>query len=102
MFRNLWNDDAGIVAIEYLFVATIVGIGVTVGLENARVGINVELSELAEALMGLNQGYFVGGQQGDNGCTDESNVVDLGTPDSLYTSNTAGPISVTQNVDVTP
>ena len=102
MLKNLWNDDAGIVAIEYLFVATIVGIGVTVGLENARVGINVELSELSEALMGLNQGYFVGSQTGDNGVTDASDVVDLGTPDATYTSPSAGALTSSQIVDVTP
>jgi Flp pilus assembly pilin Flp len=102
MLKNLWNDDAGIVAIEYLFVATIVGIGVTVGLENARVGINVELSELSEALMGLNQGYFVGGQAGDNGCTDQSDVVDPNTPNSTYTNVTVGSLASLQTVNVTP
>jgi Flp pilus assembly pilin Flp len=102
MFRNLWKDDAGIVAIEYLFVATIIGIGVTVGLENARVGINVELSELSEALMGLNQGYFVGSQSGDNGVTDASDVQDAGTPEATYLSPSAGSLTSLQIVDVTP
>jgi Flp pilus assembly pilin Flp len=102
MFRKLWNDDAGIVALEYMFVATIIGIGVTVGLENLRVGINIELSETAEAISGLNQGYFVGDQTGENGCTDASNVVDVASEDIAYNAGTAGSLTLNTTVDVTP
>jgi Flp pilus assembly pilin Flp len=84
MFRKLWKDDAGIVATEYMFVATIVGIGVTVGLSNLAAAINVELSETGEALMGMNQGYVVGAAIGSNGNTDDTIVKDLDTPDLTY------------------
>jgi hypothetical protein len=102
MFRKLWSDDAGIVALEYMFVATIVGIGVTVGLENLRVGINVELSETAEAICGLNQGYFVGEQTGEGGCTDETNAIDPAGEDIAYNVDTAGALTLNTVISVTP
>jgi Flp pilus assembly pilin Flp len=61
MFSKLWKDEAGIVAFEYLALATIVGLGITVGLVAVRNALNVELHELANAIMALNQQYsFLG------------------------------------------
>lgn len=102
MFRKLWKDDAGIVATEYMFVATIIGIGVTVGLSNLSAAINVELSETGEALMGMNQGYVVGAQIGSNGNTADTLVFDLETPDLTYFN--LGPLvtGTTQIVDNQP
>lgn len=61
MFSKLWKDEAGIVAMEYLFVATIVGLALAVGLANLAAGLNAELSELANAILALSQTYSVNG-----------------------------------------
>lgn len=59
MFTKLWKDEAGIVALEYLLVATIVGLGLVVGLATLAKGINNELVELANAIQGLSQAYSI-------------------------------------------
>src|SRR5262245_14771315 len=64
MFRKLWKDESGIVAIEYLFLATIVGLGLVVGFGNLEAALNAEYSELANAILALNQGYHVLSQSG--------------------------------------
>lgn len=57
MLKNLWNDDAGIVALEYLLVATIIGLGLVVGLQAVGKSLNSELVELADAINALDQTY---------------------------------------------
>ena len=57
LLRKLWNDDTGIVALEYLLVASVVGLGLVVGLAAVEDGLNGELTELADATMALSQGY---------------------------------------------
>ena len=64
MFKKLWQDESGIVAIEYLFLATIVGLGLVVGLGNLENALNIELSELGNAILALNQGYSILSQSG--------------------------------------
>ena len=68
MMLKLWQDDAGIVALEYLLVATIVGLGLVVGLSNLEIALDNELTELANAITALDQSYsfvsvFGGGTQ---------------------------------------
>jgi len=62
MFAKLWNDESGVVAIEYLFLATIVGLGLVVGYAAVEAAINVELTELANAILALSQGYSINTQ----------------------------------------
>jgi len=57
MLQKLWQDDAGIVALEYLLVATIVGLGLVVGLSNLEIALDNELTELANAITALDQSY---------------------------------------------
>jgi Flp pilus assembly pilin Flp len=63
LMLKLWNDDAGIVALEYLLVATIVGLGLVVGLAALEKALNAELTELGNAIGALSQGYSVAGEQ---------------------------------------
>jgi Flp pilus assembly pilin Flp len=67
LFLNMWKDDAGIVAFEYLLVATIVGLGLVVGLSAVSVALNAELTELAQAILALDQSYWVASQSTCNG-----------------------------------
>ena len=62
LMSRLWNDDRGaLIAIEWVFVATILVLGVTVGLATVRNAVNSELTEVANAFTSLNQSYsFVG------------------------------------------
>jgi Flp pilus assembly pilin Flp len=62
LFLKMWKDDAGIVAFEYLLVATIVGLGLVVGLSAVSVALNAELTELAQAILALDQTYSVASQ----------------------------------------
>jgi Flp pilus assembly pilin Flp len=63
-FRQPWQDDAGIVALEYLLVATIVGLGLAIGLSAIFTAMSSELSEQSNATMALNQDFGVIGTQG--------------------------------------
>src|SRR5947209_15638647 len=57
VLRKLWQDDAGIVALEYLLVATIVGLGLVVGLAALYEALTAELTELSNAILALDQSY---------------------------------------------
>lgn len=67
--QQLWNDDDGaLIAIEFLFVATILVIGIIVGLVGVRNAVVAELTELGNAILALSQGYSF---QGLIGCCSE-------------------------------
>src|SRR5262245_66221166 len=77
LLKNLWKDDAGaILAAEYLFIATILVIGIIVGLASVRDAVNSELAELANAYLALSQGYTVSGQTGCCSATEGSQAID--------------------------
>jgi len=77
LMSKLWKDDAGaIIAAEYLFVATVLIIGVLVGLASVRDAINTELAEVANAYLALSQGYVLSGQSGCGAATDGSQAID--------------------------
>jgi Flp pilus assembly pilin Flp len=86
MMKKLWSDDQGaLIAMEFLFVATILVIGIIAGLTSVRGAVNAELTELANAILALSQGYTIGGQTGCCGSVDGSQAID--TPDLI-----AGPL----------
>jgi Flp pilus assembly pilin Flp len=62
LLLTLWRDDAGIVALEYLLLATIVGLGLVVGLAAVESALDSELTELANAITTLDQSYSFAGQ----------------------------------------
>src|SRR5579862_132607 len=65
LMAKLLNDDCGaLIASEFLFVATILVIGIIVGLTAVRSAVNVELSNLADAILALNISYAFSGQSG--------------------------------------
>ena len=77
VLMKLWNDDAGaLIAMEFLFVATILVIGIIVGLVNLRGAINAELSELANAILALSEGYTISGVSGCCAAVDGSQAID--------------------------
>ena len=62
MIRKLWNDEAGfIVSAELVLVATILVIGMIVGLVSVRNQVVQELVDVAQAIGNLSQSYGFGG-----------------------------------------
>lgn len=81
MIRQLWNDDTGaLIAAEYLFVATILVIGIVVGLTSLREAVNNELVELGNAILSLSQGFTVDGSTGSGASVDGSATFDTFIP----------------------
>jgi len=76
MFAKLWKDEAGIVGMEYLFLATIIGLGLVIGLSAVEGALNAELTELGSAILALSQGYEIAGQSGCKGTKQGTRVVD--------------------------
>ncbi len=100
LLQKLWKDDAGaIIAAEYLFVATILVIGIIVGLASVRDAVNSELAELANAYLALSQGYIVSGQSGCCSQTDGSQAID--TP-GLVPDPLCIPPAIPSLIDVIP
>lgn len=100
MMKKLWSDDQGaLIAMEFLFVATILVIGIIAGLASVRTAVNTELSELANAILALSQGYTIGGQQGCCASVDGSQAIDTPSlvPDTLCT-----PPAIPSVIDLLP
>src|SRR6266852_7908590 len=65
LMAKLWNDDGGaLIATEFLFIATILVIGIIVGLTSVRAAVNIELTNLADAILALNMSFAFSGQSG--------------------------------------
>lgn len=62
MLLSLWKDDAGfIVSAELVLVATILVIGLIVGLSEVQHAVVSELNDVADAIGELNQSYSFSG-----------------------------------------
>jgi Flp pilus assembly pilin Flp len=95
---RFWKDDQGaIISIEYLFFATIVIIGLVVGLAALRDAVVVELTELGNAILALSQGFTVSGLSGADASVDGSAATD--TPGTIPPP-VAVPPSFTSPIDV--
>lgn len=76
--KKLWNDEAGfIVSAELVLIATILVIGMIVGLASLRDAVVTELNDVAAAIASLNQTYYFGGVTGHSSATDGSTFFDL-------------------------
>jgi hypothetical protein len=78
LVKELWNDDCGaLIAAEYLFIVTILIIGIIVGLAGLREAIVIELTETGNAILALSQGFTISGMSFDGGDIDGSQATDL-------------------------
>ena len=84
MLRNLWNDDCGtgLITAEWLFLFTILVLGLISGLVAVRQALISELVESAQALMAVNQSFSFTGQSNCEASTAGSSASD--------TTNTIG------------
>src|SRR5215831_10730423 len=75
--RKLWNDDCGaLIATEWVFVATILVLGIITGLVAVRQAVISELTEFAQAVMALNQSFSFSGQTNCESSTAGSSASD--------------------------
>jgi len=65
IMRKLWNDERGaLIATEWVFVSTIMVIGVVAGLKAVQQAVVTELGDMANAIGSLSQGYTFSGTSG--------------------------------------
>jgi Flp pilus assembly pilin Flp len=63
LLRELWNDDCGaLIATEWVFLATILVLGIITGLVAVRQALISELTEFAQALLALDQSFSFSSQ----------------------------------------
>ena len=63
--RRLWNDEAGfVISTELVLVATLLVMGMIIGLEAVRTAVITELADVATAIAQLNQSYSFSGVTG--------------------------------------
>ena len=77
MLKRLWNDEAGaIVSAEIMLVATILVIGMVVGLKSVRDSVLTELADVAQAIANVDQSYSYSGVDGHAAATTGSHFID--------------------------
>jgi hypothetical protein len=77
LMSRLWNDQAGfIISTELMIVATILVIGILVGLVAIREQIVQELADIAMAISDVNQSYSFAGVTGHTSSTAGSDFLD--------------------------
>jgi len=91
VFAKLWADDAGVVTIEYLVLGTFLALALIVGVATLARSINVELNELAQAILSFNQSFAVSGTSTCVANVTGSSGTDplQGGPASMQTRSTA-------------
>lgn len=78
LMTRLWNDEAGfVVSSELTLIATILVLGVIVGLTSIRDSLVQELGDLAGAIGAINQSYSFSAVTGHHSSTAGSFLVDL-------------------------
>jgi len=78
IITRLWKDEAGfVVSSELVLVATILVIGMTVGLTTVRDQVVQELADVAGAISDVNQSYSYSGVKGHTSRTAGSDFTDL-------------------------
>ncbi|MFT3878070.1 MAG: hypothetical protein QM703_00240 [Gemmatales bacterium] len=94
---KLWNDDRGaLIATEWVFVSTIMVIGVVAGLKSVQQAVVTELEDMANAIGSLSQSYTFSGTSGCAASTggsrfsDTVNRVNVITNDQTFNSQASG------------
>ena len=78
VFTRLWNDEAGfVISSELVLVATILVIGMIVGLTTVRDQVVQELADVAGAISDINQSYSYSGVRGHSATTAGSDFRDV-------------------------
>jgi Flp pilus assembly pilin Flp len=92
LMLKLWNDDGGaLIAVEWVFVATILVLGIITGLVAVRQAVLSELTEFANAVLSLNQSFSFSGQSNCEASTAGSAAFD--TNDRIPLASTAAVVN---------
>lgn len=84
---KLWRDDQGaLIATEWVFIVTILVIGLVVGLKSVQQAVLNELEEVADAIGAISQTYQYGGASGCCARSDGSFYTDDGRNDFFVTT----------------
>src|SRR3954451_4345044 len=98
LLRRLWADDCGaLIATEWVFVATILVLGIITGLVAVRQALISELTEFANAVMALNQSFSFSGQSNCQSSTAGSQAIDSSDTISAAAVAAEGPSVVSQS-----
>ena len=100
MFAKLWNDEAGNIALEYLLLATVVGIALVVGFSNLATALNVEYTELSNAILALDQSYSYEAASGCSGTHGGVTATDAVGSSSYGQSAPVIPVVLTSNISI--
>lgn len=77
LLSRLRNDEAGfIVSAELVIIATLLVIGLIVGLAEVANGVNEEMEDVGSAVGSMNQSYFVSGAVGHKAWVHDSRFKD--------------------------
>lgn len=99
MFSRLWKEEAGaIVSAEIMLVASILVIGVIVGLKSVRDSVVTELADVAQALANVDQSYSYSGTSGHHAFTAGGSFSDL--PDFCDQANATQAIQESKCVSI--
>jgi Flp pilus assembly pilin Flp len=86
LILKLWSDDRGaLIATEWVFVVTILVIGLVVGLKSVQQAVLNELEEVADAIGSLSQTYSFGGTSGCCSRTNGSFFTDTRNTYNVFT-----------------
>src|SRR5437773_612144 len=90
LLQRMWGDDGGyIISTEMLLIFVILVLGLIAGMANLRMAIVNELTESAQAILGLSQAYTISGLTGCSGSSAASGMTDsIGSTSLTATSNT--------------
>jgi Flp pilus assembly pilin Flp len=84
ILTKLWNDDEGaIIATEFIFLASILVIGIVTGMVAVRDAVSNELVDVANAVGSVNQSYSFSGTRSSCASTAGSAFVDQSRVQSL-------------------
>jgi Flp pilus assembly pilin Flp len=90
MFAKLWNDEAGNVALEYLFLLSIIGLGLVVAFSNLENALKTEYTELGNAILGMSQAYAISTESSCKAYKQGSNVTDSAATLRFFVTSVAG------------
>jgi hypothetical protein len=87
VLAQLWEDDSGaLIATEWVFLATILILGVLVGMVAVRQALIAELHDFANGLLALNQSFSFSGQSNCTSSTAGGSFIDFN--DSIVVKST--------------
>ncbi len=88
LLRAIWREDRGVLTFEWVLLTTLVTIGIVSGLTAARDATIEELSDVAEAMISLDQSYII----------DNALAAVVHTPPDLMTDSQASGSGFTDQV----